>query len=135
VCTLLGYEGQILLRPTRSNNFLVVGECYMHGLGDAASFLGPLPVGTVVQIFPKTDVGRTYRFVNSSEGTDTIEDPRLPPLPAEWERFEKEFDPNDSPVCDWFRNIKTGEEMDSDPRMLTEALKARGVPLRTFRLV
>jgi len=35
----------------------------------------------------------------------------------------------------YFRNCETGEVMDSDPRMSPEALKERGVDIKTFHLV
>jgi hypothetical protein len=34
-----------------------------------------------------------------------------------------------------FRNLVTGETMDSDPRMLPEPLEAKGIELKWFRLV
>jgi len=134
VCVLLGRQGLVLLRPTASNNFQIIGTCYVHGLTDAVGLLGPLPPSVTLKI---GEDGRRwiYRFFNSSTGSLTEEDPRLPPLSSGWERFEKDWTSDEPQLCAWFRNKETGEEMDSDPRMLPEALKTRGVPLRMFSLV
>jgi hypothetical protein len=106
----------------------------MHGLGDAVSLLGPLPAETIVRVYCRRQ-RLDHRFFSSSTGLETTEDPRLPPLSSEWERFEREWTPDDPEPCTWFRNTVTGEEINSDPRMLPEALKARGVSLRTFQLL
>jgi hypothetical protein len=116
------------------DNFQVIGTCYVHGLTDAVGLLGPLPPSVTLRV-DDPERRSNYQFFNSSTGVLTDEDPRLPPLSPGWERFEKEWTSVEPHVCAWFRNTETGEEMDSDPRMLPETLKARGVPLRTFSLV
>lgn len=50
--------------------------------------------------------------------------------PGAWERTR--VDPNN---CCRFRNTRTGEVVNSDPRLFPEALEARGVDVRTITLV
>ena len=78
----------------------------------------------------------TYLFYNPTTDELTREDPRLEPHP-DWERVEQTMplEQDDPEVCDFFRNKRTGEVMDSDPRISPEALEARGVKLRTFAIV
>lgn len=112
-----------------------MGECFVYGLQDAISLLGPLPKPWVVQESSSSDALRhKHRFVNRETETKTPEDPRLGPL-VDWERFDRELEADHPETCDWFRNKTTGEEMASDPRMTAEALRARGVALRSFSLI
>jgi hypothetical protein len=80
-----------------------------------------------------------YHFFNAETGEHTTEDPRLEPHP-EWERIDledlgRDLTGDDPEFCDFFRNKSTGELINYDPRLLPEALKARGVQLRNFTLV
>ncbi|RDL38024.1 uncharacterized protein BP5553_05457 [Venustampulla echinocandica] len=135
VCLLLGCDAAILLRQNATENFQVVGACGIHGLSDSASLLGPLPKPWKVEIVSYSSILPNYQFVNAVTGEVTLEDPRLEPLPEEWERFESPWTPDDPEFFQRFRNRTNGEEINSDPRIFPEALKARGVPLRTFQLV
>lgn len=75
-------------------------------------------------------------FLDLETGEETIEDPRLESLEgSNWERVDHEPTLDDPEVFDYFRNKETGEVINSDPRLLPEALKARGVYLTTFCLV
>ena len=76
----------------------------------------------------------TYSFFNPDTKVKTPEDPRLGPL-TDWERFDHELEADNPEVCDWFRHKTTGEVTSSDPRMSVDALRARGVPLRSFSLI
>lgn len=118
---MLGFEGQLLLRSTSTRSFQVVGECYLYGLGDAVNLLGPLLVEATVRVYRRLR-RLEYRFFDSSTGLETINDPRLPPVSANWERFEKAWTADDPEICNWCKTTVTGEEMDSDLRMLPEAL-------------
>jgi len=65
----------------------------------------------------------------------TAEDPRLGPLPDDWEKVEKERTLCDSEFVGWFENKVTGEVVNYDPRLAPESLKQRGVQLETLRLI
>lgn len=75
------------------------------------------------------------RYFNPSTGVVIEEDPRLDPLPPEWERVQADRTPDDPVACALFKNKVTGEVMNSDPRLLLEALAQRGVDLKTFQLI
>ena len=62
-------------------------------------------------------------------------DPRLELLPSEWETFEVEEARDEAERVAWFKNHRTGEILNSDPRMLPEPLKGHGVDVRTIQLV
>ncbi|KAF2491615.1 HET-domain-containing protein [Lophium mytilinum] len=137
VCVLLGSNDQMLLRPHPAGSFQVVGSVYVHGLSDATALLGPIPAPWTVHV-DDDDAGEyRHRFFNSITGQhhSLSEDPRLEPLPPEWEHVPRDRTAEDPPVFETFRNKMTGEEMNSDPRMLPDALRKRGVPLQTFQLV
>lgn len=64
-----------------------VGECYVYGLEDATALLGPLGEHWRVQVFSESTYSRKYyQFLNTETGLLSDEDPRLPPMSAEWER-------------------------------------------------
>jgi hypothetical protein len=124
----------MVLRPTSSGTFQVVGECYVYGLSDAVCFLGPLP--THWKAIMKGDaLGRPFQlFMNMTTGQETMDDPRLP-LPPNWEQTTYERLPEDPALFQKFRNVITGEVINYDPRLTPEALEVRGVELQTFKLV
>jgi hypothetical protein len=135
VGVLLGCPFPVLLREQSSGKHLFVACAYIHGLMDGEALLGPLPEGYKVILGPHRNAQWRQLFVNSTTQTETEEDPRLEPLPAEWKRalIGDRFWPTKK--VDGFRNKVTGQIMDSDPRMLPDALRARGVPLETFTLL
>jgi hypothetical protein len=71
----------------------------------------------------------------TKEKVSIEDDPRLGEMPAEWERLEVIPSPDDPYYVQRCRNKITGEEINSDPRLLPEELEKRGVKLQTFRLV
>lgn len=91
-----------MLRP-KQNNFEVVGECYVHGLGDAISILGPLPKPWIVQIDKGSNFSYHYRYFNPNTMVTTLEDPRLDPL-DDWERLDTEREADDPLEFVLFRN-------------------------------
>lgn len=124
----------MILRQDISGRFRVVGECYVHGLEDTTSILGPLP-RQWTGIVRGDALGRQlYRYLNLWTFQDTPEDPRLDPLPSEWERVAYKRSPDDPAIFERFRNVVTGETINSDPRLSPMALEARGVNLKTFQL-
>jgi len=49
-CCLLRCDAPLLLRPTSSDAFEVVGDCYFYHLVDEKVIVGPLPMNIMVQI-------------------------------------------------------------------------------------
>ncbi|TGO44710.1 hypothetical protein BCON_0472g00060 [Botryotinia convoluta] len=132
VCVLLGTELPMVLRPTPSGDFLVVGSYFIHGLMDGEALLGPIPSLWKIELYRRKDSGYSTHFVKPNE--KTLDDPRLPLLPYEWAEVNRDDGP--WPIGKYyFQNIVTGETMDSDPMMLPEALMKRGIKLRKFRLI
>jgi hypothetical protein len=123
------------LRQTPDDQFQVVGECYVHGLSDAVGFLGPLSHGW--KAIMRGDVlGRpTQRFVHCKDDEEVINDPRLGPLPRNWERVICERSDDDPTIFEKFRDLDTGKIVNSDPRLCPDVLIARGVKLESFKLV
>jgi hypothetical protein len=133
---LLGCPSPLVLRPHSGGSFEVIGECFVHGLNDAIGLLGPLP--SPWKVIGGWGHGNRYlfRFSNADTGESTHEDPRLSPLTeSDWERFGHEPDANDPEIYDFFKHKNTGEIMNSDPRMLPESLKIKGIKLTSFSLI
>ncbi|KAI3320241.1 HET-domain-containing protein [Xylariaceae sp. AK1471] len=137
VFVILGCDVPVLLRPTSSGEYEVVGDCYLHGIMDGEALLGALPPAWSAQLVPTADGVDRRLFRNADTNITTSEDPRLVNLsiPAEWESIEFEWTPADPIYCKKFRNTNTGEFINSDPRLFPEALIERGVPLKTITLV
>jgi hypothetical protein len=135
VCVLLGCPLPVLLRGQSFDKHLFVACAYLHGLMDGEALLEPLPEGCKV-VLGNDHNGKTFQFfVDSTTQTETGEDPRLEPLPAEWERFITKDRLWPTKKVEGFWNKHTGQIMHSDPRMLPNALRARGVALETFTLL
>ncbi|KAH7142747.1 heterokaryon incompatibility protein-domain-containing protein [Dactylonectria estremocensis] len=135
ICAFLGCKVLVILRPATGGSFQVVGSCYLHGFSSTEAFLGPLPASWVIQYKPDSCGVETPYFFKKDTGEEAQEDPRLGELPSEWEAVQADRTRDDPHFFMWFRNKVTGETMNSDPRMLPEALRDRGVDLQTFRLV
>jgi hypothetical protein len=135
VGVLLGCPFPVLLREQSSGKHLFVACAYMHGLMDGEALLGPLPECCRVVLDIDRNGERFQVFVDSTTQTRTMDDPRLEPLPAEWEPVITSDRLWPTKKVNGFQNKATGEIMDSDPRMLPDALRARGVPLETFTLL
>lgn len=126
----------MLLRPTASGDFLVVGESYVLGLMDGESVLGQLPKDFTVEMRADEASNREIpHFRNISTNQLLIEDPRLPTLPAAWEEVKAEMSEDDIIYARWFKNAQTGEVIEHDPRLIPESLRAQGIPIQNFRLI
>ena len=104
---------------------------------DSEAILGPVPSPWKV-LYQSDGVASgalTPRFLNSTTGKKSDEDPRLPSLPEEWERTHRRRAPDDPSTFREFRNKKTGELIPHDPRLSVETLTERGILLETFNLV
>ncbi|KFA52244.1 hypothetical protein S40293_00623 [Stachybotrys chartarum IBT 40293] len=135
ICLLLGTYAPTLLRKTPLDTYQVVGECYVHGLSDAVGMLGPVPDGW--RAINKADAaGRMMPcFLNLANWSHTRDDPRLGPLPQEWEQVPYERRDDDPAIFQKFKNVETGELINHDPRLSPTVLESLGVRLQTFRLV
>ena len=133
VCAFLGCSLLMVLRPSASGQFQLVGESYVHGLCDAEALLGPLPNGWKIEL----DSDKPWpSFVNTSTGMSTWQDPRLPPLPTGWEGIpHPEISSNTNPLFYRFKSNMSNESTESDPRLSPNALEARGVKLEKFQLI
>ena len=122
---LLGCPAPIILRPTDAGCFEVVGYCYIHGYGDGEAFFGPLPAG-----WSRVHGEKRLCFIERSTGKKQFTDPRLGELPDGW-RITKDDGDEHVPV---FFDPSTGKWTWDDPRQSAEAIRARGVDLRTILL-
>lgn len=101
---------------------------------DAEALIGPLLHEWRIEI--DFIEGRyNIRYLDTTTGERTSDDPRLDALPSDCERIQRGYTACDPHYVAWFRNRATGEVMNSDPRLLPEALERRGVKLETLRLV
>lgn len=101
------------------------------------ALLGPLPDPWECRLKKIPNGGGYWEpwYWNSVTKTSSQEDPRQGELPPEWEKFTRERTLDDPLLLLWHRNKATGEIINSDPRLLPESLAARGVKVRTFRLI
>jgi hypothetical protein len=144
VVILLGHERPILLRTVSHSNKTVknqvVGESYIHGLMEGQAILGSIPTPWSVMLRLSDSLlnpqrrNETY-FYNSDTMVRSRHDPRLEALPNEWEEIDVEDDVRLGTLIQHYRNKLTGEIINSDPRLLPEALEARGVLLEMFELI
>ncbi|KAK5626328.1 hypothetical protein RRF57_002043 [Xylaria bambusicola] len=136
ICILLGHENPVVLREQERGTYSLVGICYLHGVSDGTALLGPLPKPWVVH--RHLDAGRQHMkclFYNPDTGVLREEDPRLDPLPNEWERVPaRDRTAEDPEIFQGFRVVATGEVIKSDPRLSVESLIKRGINLETFSL-
>jgi len=139
ITVFLGCPIPVLLRPLADRGvgyFQYLGPCSIPGLTDCIPFLGPLPSPWITRK-PDGYGGRgDFLFLNTETGERTKEDPRLEPLNrTDWERIDHVPCADDPYFFDYFKNVKTSEVINSDPRLLPDNLRRRGVNLETFTLV
>jgi len=117
------------------DRFEIIGECYVDGLENMSSLLGSLPDGwNFLFDKMKSGYGAIHTYLHK-DGTKNKWHPSLEPLPQEWMPFERERRPEDPSTFTCFRNVKTGEEVNSDPRLTPARLRARGIDIRSFVFV
>ncbi|KAL9117858.1 MAG: hypothetical protein Q9187_005601 [Circinaria calcarea] len=131
VCVLLRCDAPILLRSIGNGQYHVVGESYVQGLMRTEGFLGrlPNPWQSIWRLDGKGGARLAFNHLRTEEITKN--DPRLGPPPSGWRTMSHDQEL----YYDFWVNVDTGERTWSDPRMSAEALKGRGVNLRTFALV
>lgn len=132
IVAILGCQSSIVLRPTEKDNFIVVGESYVHEIMTGDLLLGPLP-NDWQRVWRYDEATQDYwdAFIDREKGLWQIEDPRLGSLPDHWFKEEHSM----QGVYDMFRNKSTVSGTYTDPRMSPGCLRARGVDIRDFDLV
>jgi len=142
----------LVLRTTAENNghFQLKGECYIQGLVQSEALLGSLPEvksGSRPWRVAWQDIrtAGVRRPIFSDGDIYTQNDPRLGPLPPKWRmQFGGEDDdnlPNEEYDSDGdmlpmrFEDLENNDTTDYDPRMTSEALKARGIKIQDFIIV
>ncbi|KAK7431767.1 hypothetical protein QQZ08_001707 [Neonectria magnoliae] len=140
ICVILGCDRPLVFRPAPDGTYHFLSHSFVYDLQDSQALLGPLPSPWRVQVFDHFEHEfRHYNYYfNPDTDTLTPEDPRLEALP-EWERIpfdklERRLTGDDPEVLDFFKNTTDGRVVNSDPRMLPESLRKRGVELETFVL-
>jgi hypothetical protein len=138
VSVLSGYEKPALLRSAHSTDpstcYHHMGPLYVHGLMEGQALLGPLPLLWEL-IINSDDIRYSFCFLNHETGEITQHDPRLDVLPQQWHEVAEEDNARFEIYTQHYENKTTGEVINSDPRLLPEALEARGVHLETITLV
>jgi hypothetical protein len=138
ICIFLGSGCPVVLRsaPKVENPSLhrFLGPAYVHGLMEGQALLGPLPDSWDLIIDHRIKKSR-FSFHHRQTDAVALEDPRLEALPSEWEEVDKEDEARLRFHVQHHRNKVTGEIINSDPRLLPEALEVRGVKLDTFVMI
>lgn len=105
------------------------------GLCDSVSILGSLPDPWKMQLLDQPGHPEPQpHYINPDTGVTTREDPRLGPLPADWVRVQGKWQASQPGFVDHFRNVMTGEVIYWDLRLDADALRDRGVVIKTFLL-
>jgi len=95
IYTIIGCNLPIILRKIVVDAYTVVGDCYIYGLIDSESLLGPLPTLWTVRPAVRVDLLESS-YLNLQTNTNSLEDPRLGSLPAEWGSINQEKTPQRS---------------------------------------
>jgi len=136
IAIFLGCSTPVVLRRVDGSHdqYVIVGECFVHGLHDNTRLLGPLPDPWTGMAAWVDGDRRVLRFLNKETQQVTRDDPRLGDL-GDWERTEKLVDGDDPTLFDYYRHRSTGEVINCDPRLEPDSLQARGLRFDTFSLV
>ncbi|KAI4201529.1 MAG: hypothetical protein LQ350_003144 [Teloschistes chrysophthalmus] len=132
VVMVLGCQSPMVLRPTNTAEYLVVGECYIHGMMSGELFLGSLPTNWQRVDRYAEEYGEDYdAFIDREKGVWQARDPRLGPLPEGWVEVEHP----EQHLYAMFRNEVEKSITGFDPRMRPPYLRDRGFTLQEFKLV
>lgn len=126
VAIVSGCRSPMVLQPTDTSEYLVVGECYIHGMMSGELFLGPLPKNWQRVNRYAEEEGHDYNaFIDRTKGVWQARDPRLGPLPEGWIEVEHP----DQHIYALFRDVVEKYTTDFDSRMLPLSLCERGFSL------
>jgi hypothetical protein len=144
-----GVKTAILLSSIegRPNHYQLKGECYVHGLMNSEALLGALPAVAEEDLwsYRSERVAGDYRIIFKNGELTTQNDPRLGPLPEDWNKrywseeksmfYDEEFGTDGTMRELVFHNRSTNEVSDYDPRMTSKALKRRGVAFEDIIII
>ncbi|KAH7149237.1 heterokaryon incompatibility protein-domain-containing protein [Dactylonectria estremocensis] len=140
VCVILGCDRPLILRPNPDGTYQFLSHAFVYDLQDSQALLGPLPSPWRVQVYehPQQEFRNYNQYFNHETKKLTPEDPRLGPL-SDWERIPldrlgRDLTGDDPEVMDFFKNLKDGRIVNSDPRLSPDALEKMGVKLEAFVL-
>ncbi|PMD30665.1 hypothetical protein L207DRAFT_641590 [Hyaloscypha variabilis F] len=131
IAVLLGCRSPLVLRTCSEGGYEVVSEAYCDGFMDGEALLGPFPHHFAPRNRYDGTTSWYWAYLDQETGLLQAEDPRLGPLPPGWSlrsHLSEEF-------WQWIVNDETGEEAFPDPRLTSESLRKRGVPLEEFVLI
>ena len=139
VIAALGCALPLALRATEEDRYQVGGACFVHGMMNGESSLGPLSPGSR---FGGRDVaGYLEQVFVDGNGVPTQLDPRAGPLPTGWSVHYGDLDEPGVEIEDgelkaqWFYRSETEECTWFDPRLTSENLKKMGIDIQEFVLV
>ena len=138
VCVILGSDAPVVLRPVGSNEWLMVGNCYIYGTESSRILLGDLPRPYKrVKRFDPVSKQWWPAYFNQQTGEIQIEDPRLGPLPAKWRVKHHEYETawNFYTTAEYEADNTSPMRTAGDPRLRADAIRERGVRLMDFLLV
>jgi hypothetical protein len=133
VAVILGCNSPMMLRPT-TEGYMVIGEAYCDGHMHGEALLRPLPDSFEAIWRYDDNMGDPYyrwAYRSRETGLFQVEDPRLGPLPEGWTVKSHEREE----FWQMFVNDNSGEETRFDPRLTSEELRKRGVPIQVFDLI
>lgn len=133
VTVLLGCNAPMILRPYTNGSYKLIGEAYCDNFMNGEALLGPMPDDfEVIWRFEDGADGAVLRsaYLNKKTGKFQLEDPRSGPLPPGWEIRSHAEDQ----YWQLFANDEIGQETRFDPRLTSEELRKRGVPVQLFEL-
>jgi hypothetical protein len=138
IAVLLGHHCPVILRPVSSQcsseRFRILGPAHVHGLMEGQAVLGSLSPSWKLVV---EHTYSTYRllFRNAQDGAKTPQDPRLGVLPENWEPIEKEDEARLRYTVQHYRHKITNEIINSDPRLMLEAVRARSIKVETLVVI
>ena len=137
ICIFLGCRTPIFLRQTRHDpdQFCVGGACFVHGIMFGEILLGPLRRPFRMQFVNGDDGDLIPLYLNTTTGEQSSSDPRLLSITNPWEEVPIIERAHNSAGIVHCGNRLVGEDLESDPRYLPEALDERGMSVRSFTLV
>ncbi|OBT98355.1 hypothetical protein VE01_03036 [Pseudogymnoascus verrucosus] len=135
ITTVLGRNSSLILRPAGDDAYVVITGALVPSLCDSVSILSPLPDGWKIKLIDDRDHPQPQpHYTNNATNETTREDPRLGPLPPGWIRVQGEWQHSQPIFVEHFQNVMTGEVVHWDLRLDADALRDRGVAIKTFLL-
>jgi hypothetical protein len=139
LAVILGCGFPVFLRPSTALEtpdmvaYQVVGPAYVEHIKNSEPLLGSLPSGSERHLDWDMNGLKVLGFTDVKSGNVVYDDPRLGPLPGDWE-FAKKYEPR-SVEQRMYKNKTTGEVTWRDPRTTSEELRKRGTPIQEIVLV